>query len=95
MSLLQFFSILRARKGLAGLILLVTIALAVGWALLRPQNYTARAPVLVDVRTDPVGATPSHMNIVSPSYITTQIDIVKSDRVAERAVKLLPADQPR
>jgi polysaccharide biosynthesis transport protein len=94
MSLLQFFSILRARKGLAGLILLVTIALAVGWALLRPQNYTARAPVLVDVRTDPVGATPSHMNIVSPSYITTQIDIVKSDRVAERAVKLLPADQP-
>jgi polysaccharide biosynthesis transport protein len=94
MSLLQFFSILRARKGLAGLILLMTIALAVGWALLRPQNYTARAPVLVDVRTDPVGATPSHMNIVSPSYITTQIDIVKSDRVAERAVKLLPADQP-
>jgi len=38
------------------------------------------------------GATPQQ-NSVSPSFISTQIDIVKSDRVAERAVKLLPADQ--
>jgi polysaccharide biosynthesis transport protein len=93
MSLLQFFSILRARRGLAGLILLVTVALAVAWAVLRPAHYTAHAPVLVDVRVDPVGATPQQ-GMVSPSFVSTQIDIVKSDRVAERAIKLLPADQP-
>src|SRR3569623_1169609 len=93
MSLLQFFFILRARRGLAGLILLATVALALAWVVLRPHNYTARAPVLVDVRTDPVGATPLQ-GMVAPSFVSTQIDIVKSDRVAERALKLLPTDQP-
>jgi chain length determinant protein EpsF len=93
MSLLQFFSILRARRGVAGLILLVTVALALAWAVLRPSHYTAHAPVLVDVRVDPVGATPQQ-GMVSPSFVSTQIDIVKSDRVAERAIKLLPPDQP-
>lgn len=93
MSLLQFFSILRARRGVAGLILLATIALALAWVMLRPHSYTARAPVLVDVRLDPVGATPLQ-GLVAPSFVSTQIDIVKSDRVAERAIKLLPPDQP-
>jgi chain length determinant protein EpsF len=92
MSLHQFFSILRARRGLAALILLVTMGLALAWVLLRPHSYTARAPVLVDVRMDPVGATPLQ-GMVAPSFIATQIDIVKSERVAERALKLLPQDQ--
>jgi polysaccharide biosynthesis transport protein len=93
MSLYQFFSILRARRGVAGLILLATIGLALAFVMLRPHHYTARAPVLVDVRMDPVGATPVQ-GMVAPSFVSTQIDIVKSDRVAERALKLLPPDQP-
>jgi chain length determinant protein EpsF len=93
MSLHQLFSILRARRGVAGLILLGTLALALAWVALRPTNYTARAPVLVDVRTDPVNSTPL-MGMVAPSFMTTQIDIIKSDRVAERAAQLLPPDQP-
>ena len=93
MSLLQFLSILRARRGAAALILLTTLVLALGWVLLRPASYTARAPILVDVRTDPVGATPLQ-GMVVPSFVSTQIDIVRSDRVAERVVKMLPADQP-
>jgi succinoglycan biosynthesis transport protein ExoP len=93
MSLLQFLSILRARRGLAGLILLATVALALAWAVLRTTHYTAHAPVLVDVRTDPVGTTPLQ-GLVAPSFLSTQIDIVKSERVAERAINLLPPDQP-
>lgn len=92
MSLSQFFSILRARRGLAGLILLATLALALGWVLLRPAQYAARAPVLVDVRQDPTNATPLQ-GMVAPSFMTTQIDIIKSDRVAERVAQLLPPDQ--
>src|ERR1700712_3675784 len=92
MSLLQLFSILRARRGLAALILLATMCLALAWVLLRPHSYTARAPVLVDVRTDPVGATPVQ-GMVLPMFVTTQIDIVKSERVAQRALKLLSPDQ--
>lgn len=92
MSLHQFLSIMRARRGLAALILLIVVALAMAWVLLRPATYVARAPVLVDVRTDPVGATPLQ-GMVSPGYLSTQIDIAKSERVAQRALELLPADQ--
>ena len=93
MSLSQFFSILRARRGVAGLILLTTVLLAMAWVLLRPTHYTARAPVLVDVRSDPTNATPLQ-GMVAPSFMTTQIDIIKSDRVAERVAQMLPPDQP-
>ena len=58
-----------------------------------PPTYTARAPVLVDVRTDPVGVTSQYNPLVTPAFMATQIDIVKSERVAERAVQMLPADQ--
>lgn len=92
MSLHQFLSILRARWRLAALILLSVVAVALAWAFLRPANYVARAPVLVELRTDPVGATPVQA-MVSPTYLSTQIDIVKSQRVAERVIELLPADQ--
>lgn len=92
MSLHQFFSILRARRGAAGLILLATLALAAAWVVLHPVHYVARAPVLVDIRTDPVGATPLQ-GMVSPGYMSTQIDIIKSDRVAENAMAALPKDQ--
>jgi chain length determinant protein EpsF len=93
MSLSQFFSILRARRMVAGLILLATVLVALAWVALRPANFTARAPVLVDVRSDPTNATPLQ-GMVAPSFMTTQIDIIKSDRVAERVAQMLPADQP-
>jgi polysaccharide biosynthesis transport protein len=95
MSLYQFFAILRARRGLAGLIVIGTIALALAWVMLRPHSFTARAPVLIDVRMDPISPNNTPLQaMVSTSFVSTQIDIVKSDRVAERAIKLLPADQP-
>jgi succinoglycan biosynthesis transport protein ExoP len=94
MSLQQLFNVLRARRGLAGMILLATIALALVWIVLRPASYTARAPVLIDARTDPVNSTPQYGPLVTPAFVSTQIDIVKSDRVAERAAQMLPADQP-
>lgn len=92
MSLYQFFSILRARMGVVALILLMTLALALAWVTLRAANYTARAPVLVDVRMDPVGSTPLQ-GMVAPGYMSTQIDIVKSERVVERVLAMLPAEQ--
>jgi chain length determinant protein EpsF len=94
MSLYQFFSILRARMGLALVVMLTTMVLAVGWAkLLRTPSYTARAPVLVDVvRMDPVSNAPLQ-GMVGPGYMSTQIDIVKSEAVAVRVVDILPADR--
>jgi polysaccharide biosynthesis transport protein len=94
MSLYQLFSILRARRFLAGVILLVTVGLAVAWVLFRPGSYMARAPVLVDImRSDPVNTTPQ-WGAPPTGFLATQIDIVKSDRVADRVMQILPADQP-
>ncbi|MES2784446.1 MAG: Wzz/FepE/Etk N-terminal domain-containing protein [Pseudomonadota bacterium] len=92
MSLHQLLSILRARRAVAGLILLTTLALALAWIVLRPANYTARAPVLVDVRLDPVAGNP-YQGGLAPSFMTTQIDIIRSERVAQAVVQSLPKDQ--
>ncbi len=92
MSLHQFFSILRARRFLAGMILLATLALALAWVVVRPTHYTARAPVLVDVRTDPVAGS-GVQGLIAPSFMATQIDIVRSDRVAQRVVEMLKIDK--
>lgn len=92
MSLHQFLSILRARRFLAGMIMLATLVLALGYVLLRPTYYTARAPVLVDVRTDPTGAA-AVQGSIWPSFMATQIDIVRSDRVAQRVVEILRLDK--
>lgn len=92
MSLQQLFAILRARKWVILSLMAATLVLALGWILLRPHNYTARTPVLVDVRTDPTNATPLQ-GMVAPSFMTTQVDIIKSDRVAQRVAQILPPDQ--
>ncbi len=92
MSLHQLLSILRARRAVAGLILLTTLGLALTWILLRPANYTARAPVLVDVRLDPVAGNP-YQGGLAPSFMTTQIDIIRSELVAQTVVQSLPKDQ--
>jgi polysaccharide biosynthesis transport protein len=93
MSISQFFSIMRARLRLAGAILLATLLLALVWVMLRPATYVARAPVLVDTRPDPTSKQEGWQPVDTQSYLATQIDIIKSDKVAQRAVELLPADQ--
>jgi len=52
MSLHQLLSILRARIATAGLILLVVLALALAWILVRAPSYKANAPVLSDVKLE-------------------------------------------
>lgn len=89
MSLLQFLSILRARRATAALILLATLAIALAWALLRAERYTADAPVLVDVQSEKVGG--GFAPTLVASYMATQIDIARSHRVAQRALDLMQA----
>ncbi|MGZ5269753.1 MAG: chain length determinant protein EpsF [Ramlibacter sp.] len=89
MNLTQFLSILRARRVLFLAIFLSTIVLALAWTLLRPSYYTARAPVLVDIRSQDPLAQPTYQSIVPAAYMATQIDIARSDRVAERVVDML------
>jgi chain length determinant protein EpsF len=92
MSIYQLFSVLRARRWLVAMLVLAMLALAAAWLVLRPTHYIAKAPVLVDVRTDPVAGT-GVQGMIAPSFMATQIDIVKSERVAQRVVKTLGIDR--
>ncbi|MEY3251086.1 MAG: hypothetical protein RL227_59, partial [Pseudomonadota bacterium] len=82
----QFLSILRARWWLALAILLVTVLLTAVVSLSLTKQYKATASVVVDFKPDPVSAV-LYGGGGSPAQMATQVDIIKSDRVAERVVR--------
>jgi chain length determinant protein EpsF len=96
MTLGQFFSILRARWLLIALIFSLTVVLTVGISMLLPKKYTATASVVVDFKPDPLSAAMYGAGLASPAFMATQVDIIQSDRVAQRVVRNLKlADNPQ
>jgi chain length determinant protein EpsF len=93
MNLQQLFVLLRARWKLVLFTLLGTVAITLAVSLLLPKEYTATATVVVDVKSpDPIaGMTLPAMAM--PGYMSTQVDIIKSDRVALRVVGMHKLDQ--
>lgn len=94
MTIEQFFVILSARwrSGLAVFASVVFLALAV--SLLLPKRYTGKASVVLDVRTPdrtsggpnaPMGVS----GMLAPSYMTTQVQVVTSERVARGVIRAL------
>ena len=93
MTLQQFLLILRARWLVALLTLLVTVVVTVVVSLIIPKEYTASAAVVVDVKSpDPVSGMVLQ-GMMAPGYMATQIDIINSERVAQRVVKLLRMEE--
>jgi chain length determinant protein EpsF len=92
MSIKQFFRIVWARKWLVLTLLVLVSVAGTATTLLLPKQYTADAAMVVEVRIDPVlGAlAPS---LAAPGYMATQVDIIKSERVASRVVKLLGVER--
>lgn len=84
----QFLSILRARWWVALLVLLVTVATTVVVSLILPKQYKALASVVVDFKPDPVSAV-IFGGLASPAFMATQVDIIQSERVAQRVVRNL------
>lgn len=93
MTLQQFLLILRARFWVVLLTFVFIVATTVGVSLWLPKRYTATASVVVDVKSpDPVSGL-MLQGMVAPSYMATQVDIINSDRVAQRVVKLLKMEE--
>ena len=85
----QFLSILKARWVSALFVLLLTVAVTLAVSLMLPKSYTASSAVLVDMRPgDPVSG-PAYGGGMNLTYIATQVDILRSDRVALRVVENL------
>lgn len=93
MTLQQFLLILRARALVAMLVLLVTVLTTLVVSLILPKQYTASTAVVIDVKSpDPIAGIVLP-GMISPGYMATQVDIISSDRVAQRVVKMLRMDE--
>ena len=96
MTLRQFLSMLRARWWVALMLFLLTVGTTIGITLMLPKQYTATATLVVDQsRPDPVAAAMYSGN-PSPAFMATQVDVLKSDRIALHVVNTLRlADDPK
>ena len=89
----QFVSIVRARWRISVAIFLAIVGFALIVSLLLPKQYTAVATLLVDIRaSDPVDNQENPVDL-QPTFVATQVEVVKSDRVARRVIQLLKLDQ--
>jgi chain length determinant protein EpsF len=93
MSASQYLRIVWARKWLVLVTLLLVAAVGTGVTLfLLPKQFTAEGSLVVEVRVDPImGALAP--GLASPAYMATQVEILKSDRVASRVVKMLGVER--
>jgi len=92
MTLKQFFLILRARWLVASILFAACVAAAVAYAHFAPRQYTAIASVVVDPKLDPIAGA-VNPDQAAAGYLLTQVDILASERVAKRVVKLLKLDE--
>ena len=84
----QILRILWARKWLFLTLFLVVAVAGAAYTLTRPKVYVANASMVVDARPDPLlGA------LAVPANMATQVEIVKSDKVATRVVKILGVER--
>lgn len=93
MTLQQFLLILWARRKLMVFVSLAIVLTTLVVSLLLPKQYAASATVVIDVKSpDPIAGMVLP-GLMAPGYMATQVDIINSDRVAQRVVKMLHMDE--
>jgi len=93
MTLQQFLLILWARRKIVLLTFFATVLTTLVVSLLMPKQYTAATSVVIDVKSpDPIAGMVLP-GMMAPGYMATQVDIINSDRVAQRVVRLLRMDE--
>jgi succinoglycan biosynthesis transport protein ExoP len=89
MTLTQMLIVLRARWLSALFVLCTVVAVVVAVSLALPKRYTATASVVLDVKSpDPIAGMVLPGMTVS-GYMATQVDVLRSERVAVRALESL------
>ncbi len=89
MSFEHILLVLRARWRLIAAVFGATVIAALLFSLLWPKQYTAISSVVVDAKSDPVTGAPGMAEMALQAYVTTQADVISSERVAQRVVKAL------
>lgn len=92
MSISQVVRILWARKWICLALFLVISGIGVAHTLKQPKRYLAEVSMLVEVRPDPILGSMAP-GLATPVFMATQVEMIRSDRVAQKAVKLLGIDK--
>jgi chain length determinant protein EpsF len=90
---LRLLLVMRARHYLVWGCCILFTAAAIAISMRMPKLYTAAAEVLLDFReSDPIQGQIQTPTLISSGYVATQADIVTSDRVARKVVRMLGLD---
>jgi polysaccharide biosynthesis transport protein len=90
MNIARLIQVILARWKIALFAFLLAAVVGVTVAYFVPKTYTSQATVVVDAKTDPVAGV---AQIMTPNYLLTQVEIIKSTRVSNRVIKQLKLDQ--
>ena len=88
MNLRQMLIVLRLRWWIVVAVFTLVLGTTYFVSINLPKQYSAETALLLDVRSDPLLAT-LMPNLVGPAFMSTQAEILRSERVASRVVKML------
>jgi chain length determinant protein EpsF len=88
MNISHLLAVIRARWIPALAVFVLIVAASILYVTFATRIYSATASILVDSRPDPVSALLTG-GMTSPAVINTQMEIIRSDRVAARVVQNL------
>jgi succinoglycan biosynthesis transport protein ExoP len=89
MTLQQLLAVLRARWRRIFSVWLSFVLIIVLVCIFMPKKYLATADILVDIKSpDPVAGM-FNPALMMPSYMATQIDVIQSRRIADKAIALV------
>lgn len=86
MSLIRLLATLKARWLSMVVVTMLGLIATVIFIVIRPVAYMATASIVLDAKNDPVSSM-LYGGAVSPSMINTQLEVLRSERVAQRVVK--------
>jgi chain length determinant protein EpsF len=87
MNVVQFLSVLSGRRRIALAVVATSVAAASGVTLLMPEEYTASATVMLDVRSPEQVMGGAFTGMLDPTYRATQLDLISSERVVGRVIE--------
>lgn len=90
MNLTQFLLAVRARYKVAVFVLVLAVLAGMAFSLLLPRQFTSSTAVVFEIRQEPLTGM---LLPTIPGYISTQTEIIKSDRVAQKVVKAINLDK--
>lgn len=91
MTLSQFFAVLRGRWKLALFVFVAVVLAALAVSFMTTKKYTATASVVVDIKPDPLSSLLGGGG--GGAQMSTQVDILQSDRVTRAVIRELKLDQ--